>query len=159
MKIHILIPGKSKEKHWNLAQKEYEKRLSVFADLKIVHVAEEKPRGKLSEKDILQIKEKEAHAILRHIPQQSFLVFLDSQGKSLSSEDFADFIKVRQIQSTKNLVFVIGGFLGLSDEIKKRADLLLSFSAMTFTHQMMPILLLEQIYRGYSIIAGSPYHK
>ncbi|NLY36478.1 MAG: 23S rRNA (pseudouridine(1915)-N(3))-methyltransferase RlmH, partial [Tissierellia bacterium] len=76
-----------------------------------------------------------------------------------SSEDFADFIKVRQIQSTKNLVFVIGGFLGLSDEIKKRADLLLSFSAMTFTHQMMPILLLEQIYRGYSIIAGSPYHK
>lgn len=159
MKIHIIVPGKSKEKHWDLALAEYEKRLQPLTDLKMVYVSEEKPRGRLSEKEAERIKEKEAQRILRKIPDQCFLVLLDPLGKKLSSEAFASFLERRQIQSTKNLVFVIGGFLGLSEEIKKRADLLLSFSDMTFTHQMMPILLLEQIYRGYSILTGSPYHK
>lgn len=159
MKIILILPPKSKEKYWSEAEKEYEKRLSSYTQLKLVRLEEDRIRGKLSPRDIEKIQEREAVKILSKVPKNSFLVLLDSQGRQLDSPDFASFLEKRKLASTKNLVFVIGGFLGLSQDIKKRADFLLSFSKMTFTHDMMPTLLLEQLYRGFSILAASPYHK
>lgn len=159
MKISILVPGKSKEKYWEEARKEYMKRLAPFVDLSFVYVQEQKPKGKLSPGEIDKIKAKEAQSILEKVPCGSYLVLLDLEGKQISSETFASFLEEREVTSTRHLVFVIGGFLGLDEDLKKKANFLLSFSKMTFTHQMMPVLLLEQIYRGYSIMKNLPYHK
>lgn len=117
MKIIIIKPGKSKGKHWLSAEKEYEKRLATYTRLDLISIQEEKAKGKLSTGDIEKIMDREAASILKKLPSSSFLILLDPKGIELSSEDFADFLDKKKLASTKNLVFVIGGFLGHSEKL------------------------------------------
>lgn len=159
MKITIILPGRSKESYWKEAEKEYEKRLTAYTKVTITRIKEEKLPSRLGPAETEHVKKKEGTSFLKKLPSQSYLILLDPAGQEFDSPGFARLLEKRELASTKNLVFIIGGALGFSEDIKKRADLLLSFSKMTFTHDMMPTLLLEQLYRGYSILAGSPYHK
>lgn len=159
MNITILTVGKIKEKFFKDAIEEYSKRLSRYCKLKIVEVSDEKTPENASEKEELQIKDKEGEALLKHIKDNSFVTVLDIKGIMLSSEELGGFIKGLAVKGDSNVVFVIGGSLGLSDQVLKRADYRLSFSPMTFPHQLMRVVLLEQIYRGFRIINGEPYHK
>lgn len=159
MKITIISVGKIKEKFYRDAISEYEKRLSRYCKFQIVEVADEKTPDKASEIEENQIKEKEADRILAHINEDACLVTLEIQGKKLSSVDFADFIRQKTVHGVSHIQFVIGGSLGLHEKISKRSDFKLSFSDMTFPHQLMRVILSEQIYRAFRIIAGEPYHK
>ena len=159
MKITILAVGKIKEKFLSDAVAEYVKRLGRYCRLEIIQVQDEKDSEKPSEAVKKQILAKEAARIAPHIKDDSFIIALAINGKQLSSEEFARKINSLGISGTSSITFIIGGSLGLSDEILKKADILLSFSKMTFPHQLMRVILLEQIYRGYKIISGEPYHK
>ena len=159
MKITIISVGKIKEKFYRDAISEYEKRLSRYCKFQIIEVADEKTPDKASEIEENQIKEKEADRILAHINEDACLVTLEIQGKKLSSVDFADFIRQKTVHGVSHIQFVIGGSLGLHEKISKRSDFKLSFSDMTFPHQLMRVILSEQIYRAFRIIAGEPYHK
>ena len=159
MKITILAVGKIKEKFLSDAVAEYVKRLGRYCRLEIIQVQDEKDSEKPSEAIKKQILAKEAARIAPHIKDDSFIIALAINGKQLSSEEFARKINSLGISGTSSITFIIGGSLGLSDEILKKADILLSFSKMTFPHQLMRVILLEQIYRGYKIISGEPYHK
>ena len=159
MKITILAVGKIKEKFLSDAVAEYVKRLGRYCRLEIIQVQDEKDSEKPSDAVKKQILAKEAARIAPHIKDDSFIIALAINGKQLSSEEFARKINSLGISGTSSITFIIGGSLGLSDEILKKADILLSFSKMTFPHQLMRVILLEQIYRGYKIISGEPYHK
>lgn len=158
MNISLITVGKIKEKYLKDAIEEYSKRLSRYCRLNIIEVQDEKTPENASEKEEQQIKEKEGEAILKHIKDNMFTVALDLKGKMLSSEELSEFIKNLGINGDSNIAFIIGGSLGLSPEVLKRADYKLCFSKMTFPHQLMRVILLEQIYRGYRIIRGEPYH-
>ncbi|MCC8097841.1 MAG: 23S rRNA (pseudouridine(1915)-N(3))-methyltransferase RlmH [Eubacterium sp.] len=158
MKITILCVGKIKESFYREAIKEYSKRLSRYANLEIIEVPDEKAPEGLSEAEALKIKEKEGEKLLSKL-KDSLLVPLVIEGKKLDSREFSDFIKEKALRGTSHITFVIGGSLGLSDTIIKKGDFLLSFSKMTFPHQLMRVILLEQIYRAYRIINNEPYHK
>lgn len=159
MKITILCVGKVKEKYFTDAIKEYSKRLSRYCKLEIIEVADEKTPDGASETVVRQIKEKEGERLEKYIPENAHIIALAIQGKKLTSEKFADQINNLGITGTSQIVFLIGGSLGMSDTLLKKADMLLSFSDMTFPHQLMRVILLEQIYRAYRIIHGEPYHK
>lgn len=159
MNITLITVGKIKEKYLKDAIAEYSKRLSRYCKLDIIELQDEKTPDNASEKEELQIKGKEGEAILKNIKDNMFVVALAIDGKMLSSEELAEFIQEAGIRGNSNITFIIGGSLGLSKEVLNRADYKLSFSKMTFPHQLMRVILLEQIYRGFRINAGEPYHK
>ena len=159
MKITVIAVGKIKEKFFRDASAEYQKRLSRYCKLAIVEVADEKTPDKASENLENQIKQKEAERILKWIKEDSYCIALTIDGKKRDSVNMAEQIEKLGLAGKSNLVFVIGGSLGLHESIVKRADETLSFSDMTFPHQLMRIILLEQIYRCYRIINKEPYHK
>lgn len=159
MKITLITVGKLKEKFFREAVTEYGKRLGRYCKLEIREAADEKKPEKASEVQREQILQKEGEHILKLIPEDAYVVTLEIEGKRLSSEAFAGEIERLGLSGTSHIVFVIGGSLGLHHTIKTRADLAVSFSDMTFPHQLMRVILLEQIYRAYRIINGEPYHK
>ena len=159
MKITIVSVGKIKEKFYKDAIAEYEKRLSRYCKFQIVEVADEKTPDKASLVEEEQIKEKEADRILSHIKEDAFVVTLEIAGKKLDSVSFADLLEQKGVHGISHIQFVIGGSLGLHESVSKRADRKLSFSDMTFPHQLMRVILLEQVYRSYRIMNKEPYHK
>ena len=159
MIINIIGVGKIKEKYINEGIKEYTKRLSRYTTLNIIEVDDEKAPENLSEKDQEIIKKKEGERILSKTSQDSYVITLNIDGKVLSSERLADKINNLMIEGNSHITFVIGGSLGLSEEVIKRAQMKLSFSKMTFPHQLMRMILLEQVYRSFRIIRNEPYHK
>lgn len=159
MKITILTVGKIKEKYLKDAIAEYAKRLSRYCKLEIVEVADEKTIENASQVLETQIRDKEAERLMKYIREDAYVITLEIKGKQLTSEEFSEKINQLGIQGKSHIIFVIGGSIGLGDEILKRSDYALSFSKMTFPHQLMRVILLEQIYRSYRIINGEPYHK
>lgn len=159
MKITLVTVGKIKEKFFEDAIKEYSKRLSRYCKLEILQVADEKTPEGASEAVELQIKEKEGQRILSLIRDDAYVIALAIEGKMLDSEELAERIEKLGVSGISQIVFVIGGSLGLSAQVMKRADYALSFSKMTFPHQLMRVVLLEQIYRSYRIMNHQPYHK
>ena len=151
--------GKVKEKYFRDAIAEYAKRLSRYCKLEIIEVADEKTPDKASETEEEQIKQKEADRILKNIREDSYCIALAIEGKKMDSVSLARNIERLGLNGKSNIVFVIGGSLGLHQSVLKRADDKLSFSDMTFPHQLMRVILLEQIYSSYRIINKEPYHK
>lgn len=159
MKITVLCVGKVKEKFYRDAIDEFAKRLSRYCKLEIVEVNDEKTDEQASETEIRLVKEKEGERLLKNIKDDAYVITLCIDGKQLDSEELSEKIEKLGIQGTSHIYFVIGGSLGLADAVIKRADYKLSFSKMTFPHQLMRVILLEQIYRGYRIMNNEPYHK
>jgi len=163
MKITILCVGKIKQKFYRDAIAEYEKRLSRYCKLEIIEVADEKTPEGASETVELQIKEKEAERMLarmeKYLRDGAFVCALAIDGKQLDSVELSEKIDRLGTSGTSHIIFLIGGSLGMADSLLKRADMKLSFSKMTFPHQLMRVILLEQIYRAYRIMNGEPYHK
>ena len=158
MEIRILTVGKIKEKYFVNAIEEYSKRLSRYVTLNIAEVPDEKAPENMSLAQMEQVKNIEGQRLMK-VFKDSYVVALAINGKSLTSEGLADFITQTTLKGVSHITFVIGGSLGLSDEVLNRADYKLSFSAMTFPHQLMRVILLEQIYRANRIIKNEPYHK
>ena len=154
MKITILCVGKVKEKFYRMAIDEYVKRLGRYCKLEIIEVADEKTPDNASEHEETLIKDKEGERILKNIRREATVIALAIEGKMFSSEQLAGKISQLAISGESHIQFIIGGSLGLSEKVLKEADLLLSFSKMTFPHQLMRVILLEQIYRSYRIIQG-----
>ena len=152
MKITLVTVGKIKEKYLEAAIAEYSKRLGRYCRLEIVQVADEKTPDKASELQEAQIRDKEGERILAHIKEDAYVIALAIDGKQRSSEDLG-------VRGESHLQFIIGGSLGLSQAVLNRADTKISFSRLTFPHQLMRVILLEQIYRSFRIIKGEPYHK
>ena len=159
MEIRIIAVGKIKEKFYRDAVAEFEKRLSRYCRLQIVEVQDEKTPENAAPGEQTLILQKEGERVLKAVHEKDYVVILAIAGKQLSSERFASFLEERMIRGDSRIVFVIGGSLGLSPAVERRGDLLLSFSEMTFPHQLMRIVLLEQIYRCFRIISHEPYHK
>ena len=159
MRINIVCVGKIKEKYLKLGIDEFKKRLSKYCKLEIIELEDEKAPENLSDKEMLIIKEKEGKKILSKIKDNSYVIALAIDGKNLSSEELAQTINKLGVRGVSNITFVIGGSLGLSDEVLSRADYKLSFSKMTFPHQLMRLILLEQVYRAFRINNNEPYHK
>lgn len=159
MKITVITVGKIKEKYLEDAIAEYSKRLSRYCKLEIIQVADEKTPDRASEVVETQIRDKEGERILSHIKDTAYVVALAIEGKMISSEELAELIDGLGVRGESHIQFVIGGSLGLSKKVLERADYKLSFSRMTFPHQLMRVILLEQIYRSYRIVNGEPYHK
>ena len=159
MKITIITVGKIKEKYLKDAISEYSKRLSRYCKMEIVEVADEKTPDNASETMEKQIRKKEGERIEKYIREGAYVIALAIDGKMLSSEELSEKMDSLGVQGISHIIFVIGGSIGLDENILKRADLLLSFSKMTFPHQLMRVILLEQIYRGYKILSNDPYHK
>ena len=159
MNINVIGVGKIKEKYLKLGIDEFKKRLSKYCKLDIIELDDEKAPEKLSEKEMIMVKEKEGKKILSKIKDTSYVIALAIDGKNLSSEELADKMSDLAVRGNSNITFVIGGSLGLSDEVLDRADYKLSFSKMTFPHQLMRLILLEQVYRAYRINNNELYHK
>ena len=159
MQITILCVGKLKEKYLQEALLEYQKRLRKYGSLQIIEVPDEKTPDHASRLQEEQILDREGERLLKKLPAKSFVIALAIDGKMLTSEELASFIDTKGIESISHITFLIGGSLGLSQSILQQADMKLSFSKMTFPHQLMRVILLEQIYRSYRIIKNEPYHK
>lgn len=159
MKITLICVGKLKEKYLAQGVEEYTKRLSRYCSLEVVELPDEKTPDNASVTVEDMIKRKEGERILKVLKEDSFCITLAINGTMLSSEELADKIDNLGITGTSHISFIIGGSLGLSEEVLKKADYRLSFSKMTFPHQLMRMILLEQIYRAYRIINHQPYHK
>lgn len=159
MNIQIICIGKLKEKYWTDAIKEYSKRLSRFCSLEIIELKESLLPANASARDEERVKLEEGREILKAIKDGTYVITLEIKGKALSSEELAAKIDDLGIMGKSNVAFVIGGSLGLSPEVSNRADFKLSFSRMTFPHQMMRVILLEQIYRSFKINRHEAYHK
>lgn len=159
MKITILCVGKIKEKFYRDAIAEYEKRLSRYCKLEIIEVADEKTPDNASELVECQIKDKEADRMEKYLKDGAFICALAIDGKQLDSVELSEKIEGLGTSGTSHIIFMIGGSLGMSDTLLKKADMKLSFSRMTFPHQLMRVILLEQIYRAYRIMNHEPYHK
>lgn len=159
MKITVITVGKMKEKYLRDAVAEYSKRLGAYCKLEIIEVADEKTPDHAGEAQERMILAKEAQRILRYIKEEAFVITLEIGGKQLSSEELAAKIDRLGVQGTGHLIFIIGGSIGLGKEVLDRSGFALSFSRMTFPHQLMRVILLEQIYRSFRIIQGAPYHK
>lgn len=159
MKITLITVGKIKEKFFKDAIAEYSKRLSKYCKLEIIEVADEKTPDNASETLEDQIRYKEGERILKNVRDDAYVITLEIQGNQLTSEQLSNKIDTLGIQGTSHIIFVIGGSIGLSSEVMRRSDYALSFSKMTFPHQLIRVVLLEQIYRSYRIIHGEPYHK
>lgn len=159
MRITIVCVGKIKEDFYRKAVSEYEKRLSKYCRLEIMEVQDEKTPDHAGAAMEEQIKEKEASRILKCLKEDAYTYTLEICGEKPDSVAFAKHMEQLGIQGKSHIQFVIGGSLGLHQSVSKAADRALSFSAMTFPHQLMRVILLEQIYRSYRIIMGEPYHK
>lgn len=159
MKITLITVGKIKEKYLKDAIAEYSKRLSKYCKLDIIEVSDEKTPDQASETVEEGIRSKEGEKILRYIKDDMYVITLEIAGKMLTSEELAERIGKLGIQGKSSIAFVIGGSIGLGKEVLKRSDYALSFSKMTFPHQLMRVILLEQVYRSYRIMNGEPYHK
>lgn len=159
MEIKIVTVGKIKEKYLTAGIAEYAKRLSRYCKLTFCQVADEKTPDKASDALNAQIKEVEGERLMKHIREQDYVIALAIDGKMLDSVELSDKIASLGVSGNSSIAFVIGGSLGLSDKVLKRADYKLSFSRMTFPHQLMQMILLEQIYRAYRIMNNEPYHK
>ena len=159
MNIQIICIGKLKEKYWTDAVGEYMKRLSSYATVKIVELKESRLPDKAGLAEEEKVKLEEGREILKAIKDGTYVVTLEIQGKQLSSEELASKIEGLGIEGKSDVAFVIGGSLGLSHEVSKMADFKLSFSKMTFPHQMMRVVLLEQVYRSFKIMRHEAYHK
>ena len=157
--IKIIVVGKLKERFYEDAAAEYLKRLSSYAKVQVVQVADEKAGENLSVKEAEQIREKEAAAILKQIKPGEYVISLEIKGDRLSSEQFAGMLENLSLSGRPDITFVIGGSIGLGQSVFRRADRHISFSDLTFPHQLMRVILLEQIYRAYKIIKKEPYHK
>ncbi len=159
MKISVIAVGKIKEKYLIDAVTEYSKRLSRYCKLEIIEAADEKTPDHASVAVEDAIRAKEGERLLKHIRDDMYVITLEIGGKMLTSEEFAEKIETLGVQGKSSIAFVIGGSIGLGKEVLKRSDFALSFSKMTFPHQLMRVVLLEQVYRGYRIVNGEPYHK
>ena len=159
MNINILCVGKIKEKFYRDAIEEYTKRLSKYCNIKVIEVADEKTSENASDNEIAIIKNKEGDRLLKHIGDRDYVIALAIKGESFNSVAFSNFIENVGIQGNSTIDFVIGGSLGFSDMVMSRSNYSISFSKMTFPHQLMRVILLEQIYRAYRIIKNEPYHK
>ena len=159
MNIKIISVGKLKEKYLVQGINESAKRLGAYAKIQLIEVPDEKAPENLSEAEMLQVKEKEGQRILAKIKDQEYVYALAIEGKNPSSEEFAKQIDQLGIQGKSQLVFVIGGSLGLSTDVMQRSNAKISFGKMTYPHQLMRLILVEQIYRAFRINKGEPYHK
>lgn len=159
MKITLITVGKIKEKYLKDAIAEYSKRLSKYCKLEIIEVADEKTPDQASENVEQQIRKKEGERILRYVKEDAYVITLEIGGTMLDSVAFAKKIETLGVQGKSHIIFIIGGSIGLGEDVLKRSDYGLSFSKMTFPHQLMRVILLEQLYRSYRIIEGAPYHK
>lgn len=159
MKIKLLVVGKLKEKYLKEGIAEYQKRLSTMLPVEIIELADEKIPERASQKEMEQVKNREGERILARVGSGDKLVILAIKGKLMSSEELADLVKTSEIYGAKNLVLVIGGSLGLADSVYERSDVQISFGRMTLPHQLMRLVLIEQIYRAQMINRGSTYHK
>lgn len=159
MNIKIIGVGRLKEKYLKQGIEEYAKRLSKFAKFEVVEVPDEKAPEQLSEAEMLQVKEREGERILDKIKDHEYVFALAILGKERSSEELAAEIDKLATYGNSDITFVIGGSLGLSDAVLKRANTQISFGRFTLPHQLMRLVLTEQVYRAYMINAGSPYHK
>lgn len=159
MNITIVSVGKIKEKYLEDAILEYKKRLSRYTKLNIIEIPDEKTPENPSDIEKSKILDKEAEGILKNLKEDSYVITLEILGKELTSEELSKNMNDLSISGKNNIVFVIGGSLGLSKKVSEKSDFKLSFSKMTFPHQLMRVILLEQIYRSFRIIKGEPYHK
>lgn len=158
MNISIICIGRLKERYWADAANEYIKRLGAYCEPAVIELRESRIHGS-GEAAETKVKEEEGRSILSKITVDMYVMTLEIKGRSLSSEQFADKINAIALEGRSNIAFVIGGSLGLSPEVMERSDFRLSLSGMTFPHQMMRVILLEQIYRSFKIIRGEAYHK
>ena len=159
MKIKIVTVGKLKEKYLKDGIAEYTKRISRFTKLEMIELADEKTPDKASELENQKILETEGARILSKVGERDFVVVLAIEGKTLSSEEFSKQLEQASIKGYSTLTFIIGGSLGLAPVVKNRANLSVSFGRLTLPHQLMRLVLVEQIYRAFTIQQGSPYHK
>ena len=159
MKITCVVVGKIKEKYFADAIKEYSKCLGRYCKLEIVELADEKTPDGASEAEEVAIREKEGERILKALKDDAYVIALAIEGKMLDSVELSQKIERLGVSGTSHIAFVIGGSLGLAPAVMKRADYALSFSRMTFPHQLMRVVLLEQLYRSYRIMKNEPYHK
>lgn len=157
--INIICVGKIKETFFKDAIEEYSKRLSKYCILDITELPDEKIPNNASEKEILNIKEKEGQSIMNCLKKDSYIICMDLKGKQYSSEEFSEKINNISINCKSNISFIIGGSLGISQNVLNHSDQLISFSKMTFPHQLFRVLLLEQIYRAFKILNNETYHK
>ncbi len=159
VKITLICVGKIKEKYLKDAISEYSKRLSKFCNLEIKEVSDEKTRENMSTAEETIIKDKEGERIAAFIKPDDYVITLEIQGEMPTSPGLSEKMTSLFVSGVSKMTFIIGGSVGLSDAVIKRADYHLSFSKMTFPHQLMRVILLEQIYRSFKIAAGEPYHK
>lgn len=159
MKITILCVGKLKERYLTEGVEEYLKRLNPFAKVEIKELAEEKMPAEPSEAEKLQVLTRETQRLLTAIPKDSYVIVLDVVGQQITSPDLAQKIGDLGLKGISHITFVIGGAFGYTDALRERADFRWSFSKLTFTHQMIRMLLVEQIYRAYKILRGERYHN
>lgn len=159
MHITVITVGKLKEKYLTEGIAEYAKRLTRYCKMDQVEVPDEKAPETLSEKEMEQIKEREGERILTKVRDSAYVIALAIDGRHQSSEELAETLGKLSVDGNSEVVFIIGGSLGLSSAVLKRADMKLSFSKMTFPHQLMKLILLEQVYRGFRILKNEPYHK
>lgn len=159
MKITLIAVGKIKEKYIKDAIAEYSKRLSRYCRLEILETADEKTPEDAGRAEEKSIREKEGKRILKLIREDAYVITLEIEGRMPDSIELADKIEKLCIRGVSHIIFIIGGSIGLSEEVCARSDYALSFSRMTFPHQLMRVILLEQIYRSFRIIQGEPYHK
>ena len=159
MKIKIVTVGKLKEKYLKDGIAEYTKRISRFAKLEMIELTDEKTPDKASELENQKILETEGERILSKIGERDFVIVLAIEGKTLSSEELSKQLEQASIKGYSTLTFIIGGSLGLAPVVKNRANLSVSFGRLTLPHQLMRLVLVEQIYRAFTIQKGSPYHK
>ncbi|MCR4611312.1 MAG: 23S rRNA (pseudouridine(1915)-N(3))-methyltransferase RlmH [Lachnospiraceae bacterium] len=159
MNIKILSVGKIKESFYKEAISEYQKRLSRYCNFKIIEVADEKTKENATQKEIDIVLEKESDRIINHIKDNDYVISLAIEGKKMDSVQFADKINSLGVNGVSDICFIIGGSLGLHRDVLSKSDMLLSFSDMTFPHQLMRVILSEQIYRAFRIINHEPYHK
>ena len=159
MKITVLCVGKIKEKYFSMAINEYKKRLSRYCKFEIIEVSDEKTPANASLLQEEQIKDKEGERLLKYIDENAQVIALAIEGRKFTSEKLAESINLTGIQGISHIQYIIGGSLGLSNAVLKQANIKMSFSDMTFPHQLMRVILLEQIYRSYRIIHNEPYHK
>ena len=159
MKVTVVSVGKIKEMFYSHAIAEYAKRLGRYCTLSMIEIPDEKAPESLSLSDMRAVKDREGNRILDKIPQGSFVITLEIDGKQKTSEELAENFEQLALNGTSHICFIIGGSLGIGDAVKTASNLSLSFSKMTFPHQLFKVMLLEQVYRAFRIIRGEPYHK
>lgn len=159
MEINIICVGKIKEDYFKKAIEEYEKRLKAYCRVNFIELKDESEGKNLSDKDIDIILDKEGKRILEKIKERSFIIVLDIKGRSIDSVEFSKKINDIMLDGISSIDFIIGGSLGISQEVKDKANYSLSFSKFTFPHKLMKVILMEQIYRAFTIINNKTYHK